>query len=757
MRTALLVALALPCAARAETETPPDAARIEDAATRAEGAIRSGGVELHTLEALRAELAGLRDALAAADARGDVAVRALRAELAELPPPPPAGETEPARIAAERVRLAEAVAEADAPLLAGRLALARLRVLIADLDRQSRARTRAEILGRGPSPLWPETLAKGASGIAAEGARLRQGFAADAALPSRQDWLRTALVMLAVLVPLSVLGWFIGLPALMRRVEAGERAPDGRPRRARVALSLVLRAVAAYLLAAIGAAGLAAPFLRPAGMPETASELVVLPVILMAAHWLAHALFAPDAPHRRIIALTGAEARRATRLVQGLGLVVVLEMFAEAAEVEGRLGAEGNALVALVLLATAAALLWALARSLLAADGAARSHDLRRVLAQALRAVAVAAVVAAVLGYSALGRAMIDPCLISLWLIGMTIVVQRAILLAARGLTGAVRPESDATGASVALTAIAVGTALGLLSLPLHALLWGARLSDLRDGFRLLRDGIDLGGTRLSLGGVVVLVGVFALGVVLTRWVQKLLRFDVLPNTRIDRGGQSAIVTGFGYAGILVSALVAITMAGINLASLAIVAGALSVGIGFGLQAIVSNFVSGIILLVERPIKEGDWIEVKGHSGTVRKISVRSTRLETFDGHDVIVPNADLVTGSVRNMTLGSLSGRIDLPVGVAYGSDLDLVRETLLGLARAHPMVLAHPEPVVFLMKPGDSSVELELRCFVRDIGKGVPVRSDLYFSILRSFAETGVIIPFPVRDLRVTAVPSP
>lgn len=751
-------ALAAPLAAQ-ESGTV-DAATVLDVTERAEGAIRSGGVAVETLEALRAELATFRDAISAKTAEGDIAVNLLRAELAELPPLPATGESEPASIAQERARLVAELAEADAPGLADRRSLSRIRVLIGDLDVKLRSRAWELALERGPSALRPETWAKGSIAVFDELRRTWNGLAADALLPTRQAWLRAGLLAMGAFVAIAMAGWLVLMPAVLRRIEARETGPDARARPSRVVLALALRAALSFAFLSLGVVGLIAPFVRPGRVPELWQELVFLPICMTAAHWLAHALFAPATPWRRIVAMGDPEAARATRLVQGLGVVVVLETLAEAAGVEARLGDEGGTVVALVLFIIVAAILWDLGHLLAAKTGAARSHDLRHMLGQALRFAGIGAILAGALGHVALGRAVIDPLLISLWLVGLTVVLHRVILLSARGVLGAVQGGSaDAghvdgrLGASMALTSVASGTVLTLFSAPFHALIWGARWSDLRDGFQVLRDGVDVGGTRLSLGGVTLLVAVFVLGLVITRWMQTVLRFDVLPNTRIDRGGQNAIVTGFGYAGVLLSALVAITMAGIDLASLAIVAGALSVGIGFGLQAIVSNFVSGIILLIERPIKEGDWIEVSGLSGTVRKISVRSTRIETFDGHDVIVPNADLVTGPVRNMTLGSPSGRIELTVGVAYESDLPAVRDVLLALAKDHPLVMREPAPQVLITGTGESAVDMALRCFVSDIGTGVSVRSDLYFSMIRAFAEAGISIPYPVRDLRVTA----
>ncbi len=278
---------------------------------------------------------------------------------------------------------------------------------------------------------------------------------------------------------------------------------------------------------------------------------------------------------------------------------------------------------------------------------------------------------------------------------------------------------------------------------------WGYTKEEIAYFWNSAVQGVEVGGQLISLQVVWVFLVVIAIGYLLTRIGRVVLNQYVLPNTKMDQGLQSSVLKIVSYLGLGITILVAISLAGIDLTNLAIVIGALSVGIGFGLQEVVSNFISGLILLFERPVKEGDWIEVGSTSGTVRKISVRSTTIETFDRAEVVVPNKDLMAQAVKNWTLGTRIGRIIIPVGVAYGSDVRRVQEILLQIAKDHPAVADDPAPSVAFMRFGADALEFDVRAVLTDVNFMISARSEINFHIAEKFEEEGIEIPFSQRDI--------
>jgi small-conductance mechanosensitive channel len=287
--------------------------------------------------------------------------------------------------------------------------------------------------------------------------------------------------------------------------------------------------------------------------------------------------------------------------------------------------------------------------------------------------------------------------------------------------------------------------ALIVVGLVAIAALWSSPFGEFWTQARRLLSGITIGDVTISFGDILVALGTFALILLLTRLGQRLLTNRVLPQTGFDSGVQNSLSAGFGYLGILFAAIFGISALGVDLSNIALIAGALSVGIGFGLQTIVSNFVSGIILLIERPIKVGDWVLVGGNEGTVRRITVRSTELQTFQRASVIIPNSDFISTPVINWTHKDHYGRIEVAVGVAYGSDVEKVRDVLLDCAQRHERVLTSPEPHVVFMNFGASSLDFELRCFTSEVSYRLLISSDLRFAIEKAFREAGIDIPFP------------
>ncbi len=271
-------------------------------------------------------------------------------------------------------------------------------------------------------------------------------------------------------------------------------------------------------------------------------------------------------------------------------------------------------------------------------------------------------------------------------------------------------------------------------------------------------NGFNIGDFRIVPGRILWALLIFATIIILSSWIRSQLENNWLKMTTMGMGARDAMVTITGYIMFLIAILAGMSAAGFDFSNIAIIAGALSVGIGFGLQNIVNNFVSGLILLFERPIRKGDWIVVGGTEGVVKDIQIRSTRIETFDRSDVIVPNSELISNQVTNWVLSSSSGRAIIPVGVAYGTDTEKVRDILLSIAEDNEDVAKTryvPEPRVLFREFGDSSLNFELRVFLHNVDSRLSIISDLNFAIDKAFRKEGIEIPFPQRDLHVKSLP--
>ncbi|MEO1161937.1 MAG: mechanosensitive ion channel domain-containing protein, partial [Pseudomonadota bacterium] len=310
--------------------------------------------------------------------------------------------------------------------------------------------------------------------------------------------------------------------------------------------------------------------------------------------------------------------------------------------------------------------------------------------------------------------------------------------------------EQGIKRSGIALNAIVDFTLL-LLGLPLLLSLTALSWVDVRGWFSTAFFGFNIGDITISLSSIFLAIGVFVIGLVLTRFVTGWLDRRILSATEMDAGVRNSIRTGASYTATILALLVAFAAAGVNFGNIAIVAGALSVGIGFGLQSIVNNFVSGLILLAERPIKVGDWVAVTAGEGTVTKINVRATEIETFDRCSIIVPNSSLISDAVQNWTHGDLMGRCKVAVGVSYDADPQQVHDILVKCAEDHPRAMAYPLPSVLFKDFGASSLDFEVRVFINDVNWVAFVASELRFSIHKALKEAGIEIPFPQRDLNV------
>ncbi len=382
-----------------------------------------------------------------------------------------------------------------------------------------------------------------------------------------------------------------------------------------------------------------------------------------------------------------------------------------------------------------------------------------------LWAAAVIIIGAALFGYIALARFVSDQLIVTSTILILTYLMifwasafgqsatddQSPLGRALQNRFGLDRRRAEQIALPLTLLAKAV---IIIVAIPFILLFWGFDWFDVGNWLRQALFGFEIGGIRISIASIAAALFVFLIAFSGARLFQAWLDRSILERAGIDQGVRDSVRTGVGYLGIAIAAIISVSYLGLDFSNLAIVAGALSVGIGFGLQSIVNNFVSGLILLAERPIKAGDWIIAGGHEGIVRKISVRSTEIETFDRANVVVPNSVLISESVKNWTLHNNTGRVTIPIGVHYDSDPELVRDILLEVANENPQIMSNPAPFVYFQDFADNSLNFILYVYLSNISLSLSTRTSLRIEILKAFRKHDIEIPYPQRDIHLSEV---
>ena len=719
----------------------------------------------------------------------------VRSQIEKLGAVPASGQmAEAPAIVAERQRLNTIAAQLDGAIKTTELTWVRARQLIEKITVMRHAIFTRNLLERLNSPLLPALWRDVASDSPAVGRRIR--YLTD----DWWGWAQKESGWLAALA-LAVLAVYAGLAMLVRRLigfgmkrfDAGERA-SGRVTMPGAAehgtATFFERAVAVGWIAPARIVPGAAAALMIFGALDTLDLLfppwerlgaallkAVLAFIAIAS--LIDAALAPKYPGWRLVPISTHSARRIDMILKAIVLIFAVDFalteMSRAFFIPLALSVVQSFLMSVSFALLMQALAWtpievvtheaAPAAAVPGAGVPVPLHDgsaVRRLaprrmtprwLKVPLWVLAIAIIAASLLGYVSLGRFMAR----QLVLTGMVLAVTGLLILAIRSVTRAHGDRRFVMGSVLEsrfgldqprqkqltrLAEMVLTTALMLAALPVLLLQWGFASADIRDWLTSAVFGFEIGHLRISLARILLGILLFMVLMFLTRLLQKWLREGVLDTSKMDAGISNSIDQAVGYAGIALAALLAVSYAGFDITNLAIVAGALSVGIGFGLQSIVNNFVSGLILLVERPIKVGDWIVVGDQQGNVRRISVRSTEIETFDKASLIVPNSELISGRVLNWTHRNVMGRLVIKFVLDGNADPEQVIGILLACARADPLILGAPEPMATLDQFAPTQLDFSLRVTLADITRRASVATDLRIAILKELRRTGMIV---------------
>jgi small-conductance mechanosensitive channel len=742
-----------------------------------EAALTRDGLALADLDQQRDRVQAVLTGARAFKAQLEPRLADLEAQISAIAPAPPEGSTETApalppevqsvydKLETERQGLATLVGQANVVILQGTQ-------LLEQIAARREAFFNARLFDRSTSVLSPalwEDVGAGIPVVVQSVGRVLGGWLDRVAASSNAE---VVLLLLAALAGAILVVFVRFLFVRWTHAWTAKQAPTPQ-RKVLMAGAVVLADIGVPMFILFGLRAILAGLgLLPVGIAVILNGIIVAVAAFTVITGMARALAAPGRPEWRIGGISDETARHAYRVVVVAAFLIALGPLADhlgqvaAMPPSWAVGVGGILSVPTALLALYATRIIVRGRASLSEDESSRSARWR-ILTPLAAAAAVVTIVAAAIGYLAFARFMIEQ-IAWVWVVaGAYVIVGGLAELGINTLFLPGHPSGLHIGRNVGISdrtaerlAILLGGLARIILFLLAALVvlapWGFDSTSFLERASGLYYGIEIGSFRITYSIVITALAIFAAIVVLSRVFQRWLEQRFLPTTAIDPGLKNSINTAAGYIGFILAAILALSYAGINLANVALVAGALSVGIGFGLQSIVNNFVSGLILLAERPIRTGDWIQVGADEGTVRRISVRATEIETFDRASVIIPNSSLISGVVKNWYLRDSSGRTTLIVGVSYDADPEQVRQLMLECALKHEMVLKFPKPFVNFENFGDSALVFQLFVYLASISNGGTVRSDLRFAILRRFREEGIEIPYPRRDISVRDWPT-
>jgi len=721
------------------------------------------------IDGLRQQAAEVRTAAvaAAALARNDLAdTRKLLAPLEAKPGTD--GVPESDAVKADRERLAEQAAVSEGRIKQCEVVIARADQLTNRLTRLRGEVVLRTLLQRDASPLSPAVWNRLGAELAASLQAISAGFSAWTGQGLQVD--KDQLASLAGWAAVTVVLWLVGR-RLHRRFGRGDAIEPGERDRTLTAavdgVGLVLVPIlAVWLIGKLALATLPPPPMNHL-VPELTSRIITFLLVL----GVTATALSPNRPAWRVLPFTNASAlalSTALRRLMAVGLAVdfiYVALIRSSAETDAVRAIGALVLAAAVSLLTLPALgnrAWHASRPE-GSDGSPMIGGSWWSVARLLLSAAVlSSILFALLGYATLAARLHEAIYSTCLLIALAYLLHR---LLGDLMETAAAPETssgrwvrqrlglpaDAAFHGQHLVMLAVDALLVLLLAVGIPAAWSVDTDAILTSAMQLVHGVKVGGVTISLGNIGIAIVAFTVCILLAKLIRSVVRDRVLPTVDAPLPLRQSIDAGLNYVGVIVAILIGVGALGIDFTNLAIVLGALSVGIGLGLQNIANNVISGVFLLVERPIKAGDWVSVSGHEGFVRRINIRATEIETFQRTHVLVPNSMFLQNPVVNRTYSDTSSRVEIKITVGLGTDVAAMEGLLREAALGHPRVLRVPAPIVRFVQVAPAGLDFELFVFVARLEDRLVVNNDLNRAILARMIELKIVDPAPVPQLRL------